>query len=74
MVYSTELKDKEDVLRLNKEATKNLIKILVESGSILVDARSLLALYALIGKKVKLIASDREDAKEFADFVKKVKL
>lgn len=74
MVYSTELKNKEDVLRLNKEATKNLIKILVESGSILVDARSLLALYALIGKKVKLIASDREDAKEFADFVKKVKL
>lgn len=74
MVYSTELKNKEDVLRLNREATKNLIKILVESGSILVDARSLLALYALIGKKVKLIASDREDAKEFADFVKKVKL
>lgn len=74
MIYSTELKNKEDVLRLNKEATKNLIKILVESGSILVDARSLLALYALIGKKVKLIASDREDAKEFADFVKKVKL
>ena len=74
MVYSTELKNKEDVLRLNREATKNLIKILVESGSILVDARSLLALYALIGKKVKLIASDREDAKEFADFVKKIKL
>ena len=74
MVYSTELKNKEDVLRLNREATKNLIKILVESGSILVDARSLLALYALIGKKVKLIASDREDAKEFANFVKRVKL
>lgn len=74
MVYLTELKNKEDVLRLNKEATKNLIKILVESGSILVDARSLLALYALIGKKVKLIASDREDAKEFTNFVKRVKL
>lgn len=74
MVYSTELKNKEDVLRLNKEATKNLIKILVESGSILVDARSLLALYALIGKKVKLIASDREDAKEFTNFVKRVRL
>ena len=74
MVYLTELKNKEDVLRLNREATKNLIKILVESGSILVDARSLLALYALIGKKVKLIASDREDAKEFANFVKRVKL
>ena len=74
MVYLTELKNKEDVLRLNKEATKNLIKILVESGSILVDARSLLALYALIGKKVKLIASDREDAKEFTNFVKRVRL
>ena len=74
MVYSAELKNKEDVLRLNREATKNLIKILVESGSITIDARSLLALYALIGKKVKLIASDHEDAKEFADFVKKVKL
>lgn len=74
MVYSTELKNKEDVLRLNREATKNLIKILVESGSITVDARSLLALYALIGKKVKLIASDHEYVKEFADFVKKVKL
>ena len=74
MVYLTELKNKEDVLRLNREATKNLIKILVESGSILVDARSLLALYALIGKKVKLIASDREDAKEFVNFVKRVKL
>lgn len=74
MVYSTRLESKEDVARLNKEATKQMVKVLVESGSILVDARSLLALYALIGKEIKLIVSDRMDSKEFLNFIKKVKL
>lgn len=74
MIYTTRLESKEDVARLNKEATKQMIKVLVESGSILVDARSLLALYALIGKDIKLIASDRMDSKEFLDFIKRTKL
>lgn len=72
MVHPITLKTKEDVLRLNDLATKENFNLKVSTGSIIIDAKSLLALFALIGKKVNLVASDRTDPEVFSHFIKKI--
>jgi hypothetical protein len=72
MVHPITLKTKEDVLRLNDLATKENFNLKVSTGSIIIDAKSLLALFALIGKKVNLVASDRADPETFSNFIKKI--
>lgn len=72
MVHPITLKTKEDVLRLNDLATKENFNLKVSTGSIIIDAKSLLALFALIGKKVNLVASDRTDPETFSNFIKKI--
>lgn len=72
MVHPITLKTKEDVLRLNDLATKENFNLKVSTGSIIIDAKSLLALFALIGKKVNLVASDRTDPETFSHFIKKI--
>lgn len=66
------LQDKNDVIKLNREATKTDCKINVSADMITVDARSLLALFALIGHEVNLIAPDHADPDEFINFVKRI--
>ena len=48
MVHPITLKTKEDVLRLNDLATKENFNLKVSTGSIIIDAKSLLALFAEI--------------------------
>ena len=72
MVHPITLKTKEDVLRLNDLATKENFNLKVSTGSIIIDAKSLLALFALIGKKVNLVVSDRTDPETFSHFIKKI--
>ena len=72
MVHPITLKTKEDVLRLNDLATKENFNLKVSTGSIIIDAKSLLALFALIGKKVNLVTSDRTDPETFSHFIKKI--
>ena len=66
------LEDKDDVIRLNREATKANCKINVSSDQIVIDARSLLALFALIGREVNLVAPDHANPDDFINFVKRI--
>ena len=45
--------------------------IKVSADSTIVDARSLLALFTLIGKRVNLVVSDGADPKSFVRFAKR---
>ena len=66
MVYSTRLLKREDAVKLNQEATKEDYLITVSAGPAIVDAKSLLALFALIGKEITVIAPDHlEDPNDF---------
>lgn len=60
MVLDIQLKNKTDVEHLNAEACKSGENLWVHSadGLIMVDARSLLALFSLIGKPCKLVGED----------------
>ena len=56
---------------LNEAAVKENFNIKVSADSTIVDARSLLALFTLIGKRVNLVVSDGADPKSFARFAKR---
>ena len=73
MSYQVNALSKTDILKLNKEATKEDYNISVSSGTITVDARSLLALFTLIGKNVTVNAPDHlNDPNVFVNFIKRI--
>lgn len=56
---------------LNEAAVRQNYDIKVSADSTIVDARSLLALFTLIGHKVNLVVSDSADPKSFLNFAKR---
>jgi hypothetical protein len=72
MVFPITLNDKKDILRLNELATKESFSLKVSNGSIIIDAKSLLALFSLMGKTVNLDAPDSADPIRFKNFIKKI--
>ena len=72
MVFPITLNNKKDILRLNELATKESFNLKVSNGSIIIDAKSLLALFSLIGKTVNLVAPDSADPKRFMNLIKKI--
>lgn len=73
MVYEIKLSSPKDVETLNRAAAQYDGKLTVNCGSVSVDARSLLALFALIGRKnIKLVAPDHDSPSKFAEVVKKI--
>ena len=45
---------------------------LIDMNSIIIDAKSLLALFSLIGKTVNLVAPDSADPEKFMNLIKKI--
>jgi hypothetical protein len=73
MVYEIKLASPKDVKNLNDAALDYEGKLLVNCGSTSIDARSLLGLFTLIGRKgVKLVAPDHENPNKFAEIVKRI--
>ena len=73
MVMDINIKSTSDVERLNAVASKTPDVLWVHSndGMIMVDARSLLGLFALIGKPCKLVAEVSTDYKILARAARK---
>ena len=76
MVKSIQLNSKEDVVRLNKVACSKDYNITISYGTFnSLDAKSLLALFTLIGKPQLLITfPDHCDIKEVFKTLKQMKL
>ena len=73
MVYEIKLDKLEDAKNLNDAALNYNGKLMVSCGSTIVDAKSILALFALIGRKnIKLVAPDHDNPSKFAEVVKKI--
>lgn len=72
MRYSTTIKSKEDAIRLNEAATKENYPISVSADSTIIDARSLLALFTLIGCEVFVVAPDHINPTAFINFTKRI--
>ena len=73
MTVEIKLESPKDVKALNSAALDYDGKLSVNCGSTSVDAKSLLALFTLIGRKgIKLVAPDHESPDKFAKVVKKL--
>ncbi len=74
MIKNVKLNTVEDIQRLNQVATSEQFDMSVSCGHIMIDAKSLLALFALIGREVSLVAPDDISVKYFQKTIKRMKL
>ena len=72
MVYPIKIKSIKDVRKLNDIASKQDFPMYVsdKNGTVFVDARSLLALFALVGRNINLVAPDHANVEVFLKVVR----
>lgn len=63
---------KEDLYRLSELASQEDFNIYLSTSTAMFDAKSLLALFTILGKEVSLIAPDHADGNKFAKFIEKL--
>ena len=71
MVHSVKFNSKEDLLRFSELASQEDFPIYISTTYGQLDAKSLLALFTILGKDVNIVAPDHEDANKFFDFLEK---
>lgn len=72
MVKEIEIKDRSQVEKINRLACETPYEVWLSSGAIMLDARSLLGLFALMGKKVRVVAEDDVNSEAFSKLVAKM--
>lgn len=73
MTFEIKLNSPKDVKTLNDIAFNYDGELTVNCGSTIINAKSILALFTLIGRKnINLVASDHDNPKKFAEIVKKL--
>lgn len=72
MVYPFKIESQEDLYRLSELASKEDYSIYLSANSAMFDAKSLLALFTILGKEVSLIAPDHADSTKFSKFIEKL--
>lgn len=69
MTKEIEIKDQAQVAKIVREANSADYGVWVATDTVMLDARSLLGLYALIGSRVRVVASDNADPIKFGKLV-----
>ncbi len=73
MTKEIDIKDARQVERINQLACEAPYEVWLHTDTVMLDARSLLGLFALIGKRAKVVASeDQVDARQFDKLVSKM--
>ena len=73
MVFEIKLESPKDVENLTDAALDYFGDLTVNCGASSFDARSILGLFTLIGKKgITIAAPDNENPKKFAEFIKRI--
>lgn len=71
MVQSIKFKTKEDLYRFSELASKENFNIYISTDYGQLDAKSLLALFTILGEEVNVVAPDHTNAREFIAFLEK---
>ena len=58
MLKEIEIKNEAQVEQINRLACKAPYEVWISSGDIMLDARSLLGLFALVGRKAQVVVED----------------
>ncbi len=72
MYREIEIKDEAQVEKINQLACETPYEVWLSSGSIMLDARSLLGLFALVGKKAHVVVEDYVTPRSFQKLVTKM--
>lgn len=74
MIYPIKLESTQDVVKLNNFAANEDYDLSVSSGNTMIDAKSLLALFTLVGKTCVLVAPDHLNPKKFMRLIERMGL
>ena len=69
MNKTIEIRTPEQVEKINRLASKAPYEVWLSTDTVMLDARSLLGLMALVGHRVHVVAEDNVDPKGFAHLV-----
>lgn len=72
MVKELMIENREQVEKINDLACRTPYEVWLSTDTVMLDARSLLSLYSLIGKRVKVVAEDSVDPKRLDRLVAKM--
>ena len=72
MVREIEIKDKAQVEKINQLACEAPYEVWLSADTLMLDARSLLGLFALVGKKARVVVADNVNPKAFGKLVDKM--
>ncbi len=72
MVCKIKMNTKEDVFRVSEEAAKTGVDMSVSCGYTIIDPRSVLALFTLMGRDALLVAPDDMNPEKFEKLVKRM--
>ncbi len=69
MIKEIVIKDEAQVERINRLASTVPYEVWLSSETVMLDARSLLGLFALVGKHARVVAEDDVDPRAFGKLV-----
>ena len=72
MTKVIDIKSKEQVRKISELACKAPYEVWLDDGTVMLDARSLLGLFALVGQKARVVAEDDVDPRAFGKLVSKM--
>ena len=73
MLREIEIKNNEQVEKINRLACQAPYEVWLSTDSLMLDARSLLGLFALVGMKAEVVAEDDVNPKAFDKLVAKMR-
>ena len=69
MIQPIKFETKEDLYRFSELASKQDFNIYISTNYGQLDAKSLLALFTILGKEVNIVAPDHSSAQAFSNFL-----
>ena len=72
MIKELDIKDTKQVQHISELASEAPYKVYLATDTVMLDARSLLGLYALIGKRVRVVAEDSANPRSFEKLFSKM--
>ena len=72
MTKTIDIKSKDQVKRISDLASKAPYEVWLSTDTVMLDARSLMGLFALVGKKARVVVGDRVNPEAFYQLVEKM--
>lgn len=69
MIRAIDIKNNEQVEKINELASRAPYEVWLSTDTVMLDARSLLGLMSLVGKRVNVVVEDNVDPKRFSRMV-----